>query len=104
FYVKRHPSVRPLFPYTPLFRSGVRVIFQRPGPRGAPGETPPAASAGDGSRGGSSSAGRHEAEFNSPAAQKLKEQICDIGRRLWADRKSTRLNTSHVKNSYAVFC
>src|SRR5690606_22960329 len=22
----------------------------------------------------------------------------------WADRKSTRLNSSHVKNSYAVFC
>src|SRR5690606_40144552 len=23
---------------------------------------------------------------------------------LWADRKSTRLNSSHVKSSYAVFC
>src|SRR5690606_42082991 len=23
---------------------------------------------------------------------------------LWKDRKSTRLNSSHVKNSYAVFC
>src|SRR5690606_39759353 len=22
----------------------------------------------------------------------------------WSDRKSTRLNSSHVKNSYAVFC
>src|SRR5690606_40019281 len=27
------------------------------------------------------------------------------GRRAsWEDRKSTRLNSSHVKNSYAVFC
>src|SRR5690606_41923611 len=25
-------------------------------------------------------------------------------RRPWADRKSTRLNSSHVKISYAVFC
>src|SRR6266702_5117675 len=24
--------------------------------------------------------------------------------RAWLDRKSTRLNTSHVANSYAVFC
>src|SRR5690606_42054879 len=23
---------------------------------------------------------------------------------IWTDRKSTRLNSSHVKNSYAVFC
>src|SRR5699024_11663873 len=26
------------------------------------------------------------------------------GRRGWADRKSTRLNSSHVSISYAVFC
>src|SRR5690606_39859005 len=25
-------------------------------------------------------------------------------RKAWQDRKSTRLNSSHVKNSYAVFC
>src|SRR5207249_6462251 len=25
-------------------------------------------------------------------------------RRYWADRKSTRLNSSHVSTSYAVFC
>src|SRR5690606_39527749 len=30
----------------------------------------------------------------------------DIGNqyRIWVDRKSTRLNSSHVKISYAVFC
>src|SRR5436309_10272239 len=28
----------------------------------------------------------------------------DIRQRIALDRKSTRLNSSHVKNSYAVFC
>src|SRR5690606_40154485 len=28
----------------------------------------------------------------------------EIGRHPWRDRKSTRLNSSHVKISYAVFC
>src|SRR5690606_40445714 len=28
----------------------------------------------------------------------------DISRSGWGDRKSTRLNSSHVKISYAVFC
>lgn len=28
--------------------------------------------------------GSHEALFNSPEAQKIKEEICEIGRRLWA--------------------
>src|SRR5690606_40190787 len=28
----------------------------------------------------------------------------DYAMRLWLDRKSTRLNSSHVKISYAVFC
>src|SRR5436309_5708494 len=29
---------------------------------------------------------------------------CPAGERSWVDRKSTRLNSSHVKISYAVFC
>src|SRR5690606_42000248 len=32
----------------------------------------------------------------------LKPEFCSPGR--MRDRKSTRLNSSHVKNSYAVFC
>src|SRR5690606_40142020 len=58
-----------------------------------------------------------------PAARALKEAIAEVDAVLfvtpeynrsipgalknaidWADRKSTRLNSSHVKISYAVFC
>src|SRR5947209_15564737 len=30
--------------------------------------------------------------------------VIDNPHRPWADRKSTRLNSSHANNSYAVFC
>src|SRR5690606_40120662 len=36
---------------------------------------------------------------NPPPADSLEQ-----ARRIMEDRKSTRLNSSHVKNSYAVFC
>src|SRR5690606_41571424 len=39
--------------------------------------------------------------------KKLSEKIIigvDPGTQVMGDRKSTRLNSSHVKNSYAVFC
>src|SRR5690606_39326085 len=32
------------------------------------------------------------------------DEALDMGEGALADRKSTRLNSSHVKNSYAVFC
>src|SRR5690606_41232343 len=32
------------------------------------------------------------------------DAAAQVGRRLYLDRKSTRLNSSHVKTSYAVFC
>src|SRR6266702_7705368 len=31
-------------------------------------------------------------------------EVIGIDRRAWEDRKSTRLNSSHVASSYAVFC
>src|SRR5690606_39428384 len=40
-----------------------------------------------------------------PEAQVLRDQITtEVIRELTRDRKSTRLNSSHVKISYAVFC
>src|SRR3989442_3370773 len=80
----RRPPRSTLFPYTTLFRS-----HRRPPGRGA---------AGDGARavprGGDD--GREErggAGGRAPPA-----------RRRHLDRKSTRLNSSHVRISYAVFC
>src|SRR5690349_23570184 len=36
--------------------------------------------------------------------QRVREPREDVRERLVEDRKSTRLNSSHVENSYAVFC
>src|SRR5690606_40106744 len=47
-------------------------------------------------------------EINSQQTAKLKSRYREITGRFQvlgtADRKSTRLNSSHVKSSYAVFC
>src|SRR5690606_41008531 len=36
--------------------------------------------------------------------QILRDASCAVLREIGVDRKSTRLNSSHVKSSYAVFC
>src|SRR3989449_1990585 len=72
----RRPPRSTLFPYTTLFRS-VRPGRARPGPARADGEEEP----GEGLR--------------------LHRQPRPHAR---ADRKSTRLNSSHGYISYAVFC
>src|SRR3712207_7318562 len=88
----RRPPRSTLFPYTTLFRSGPARLA--PG-RGAgrdlgaeePHELPRAAHAG--------LLGRRRRRDQRPDAPQ---------RRGAADRKSTRLNSSHANISYAVFC
>src|SRR5690606_41429123 len=93
FVVLRRPPRSPLFPYTTLFRSfgdagtfvdpdryGLSVLFRRH-------------VAADHRR---RRDGHRRPDRSSTRNEKL--------RRLPRDRKSTRLNSSHVKNSYAVFC
>src|SRR5256885_13082457 len=47
---------------------------------------------------------RHEA-FESTVGRVVSPIVLPIGRkRRWSDRKSTRLNSSHLVISYAVFC
>src|SRR5690606_41933845 len=81
----RRPPSSALFPYTTLFRSDHDIYGhgRNVGPvdrsRHRPG-TPP---------------GRY------PVSLELAQVYLCAG---LADRKSTRLNSSHVKNSYAVFC
>src|SRR2546430_4441951 len=81
----RRPPRSTLFPYTTLFRSKVvgvaeatlsmqRVAFVTHVEPGKPGEV---------------------------VARVIKRTHCDA---LFADRKSTRLNSSHSQISYAVFC
>src|SRR5690606_39459049 len=94
FLIMRRPLISPLFPYTTLFRSDVtqfpvRTICRdrrtRPAGRCLPSRRHRAATSPRGAR--NAAGGRAAAP---PAASR--------------DRKSTRLNSSHVKISYAVFC
>src|SRR5699024_12750473 len=83
----RLPPSSPLFPYTTLFRS--RCVLSRPGR--------PA-------RAGRSALGGHAGALD----RALRLRSAHLGCRYPAlpdqDRKSTRLNSSHVSISYAVFC
>src|SRR5690349_22845513 len=84
----RLPPRSTLFPYTTLFRSNIRV-GEAPAPSPLPGEALIRVAATSLNRG----------EIRMAAAG-------PAGRRIgWdLDRKSTRLNSSHVETSYAVFC
>src|SRR5690606_42054602 len=82
FLMIRRPPRSTLFPYTTLFRS---YWFSNTG--------------------GPAS---YEYDMDKLAVDKFKScQYMDIlseHSSFWGDRKSTRLNSSHVKISYAVFC
>src|SRR5690606_41410722 len=82
----RRPPTSTLFPYTTLFRSHAQHRRRLP----EPGCDLPV-----GRR-----VGRHA------SARRLRHvgTVCGRPGRLLPDRKSTRLNSSHVKISYAVFC
>src|SRR5690349_22965476 len=76
----RRPPRSTLFPYTTLFRSARRAAGSR--------------------------RGRGLAPFRS-SRESPPRWSCHLrqrGRRAQRDRKSTRLNSSHVEISYAVFC
>src|SRR5207253_8258326 len=85
FLTSRRPPRSALFPYTTLFRS------RRADPRGERGAGP----------GGDEPVRGRPAVADLPAADDV---AAGAGRRPGPDRKSTRLNSSHVAISYAVFC
>src|SRR5690606_40060250 len=96
--VQRAPRCLPVFPYTTLFRSRSRAVF------------------GDLQVGGwaalSQSArvehlARRRESTHDSRLQNFRRRLAHRLRqatRARLDRKSTRLNSSHVKISYAVFC
>src|SRR3712207_8163181 len=96
----RRPPRSTLFPYTTLFRSGLRLLEQAHRLLATPPLRRPALRGGGASgRGGTGLyplvglvARRHKARLRRHPAG---------GR---GDRKSTRLNSSHANISYAVFC
>src|SRR5690349_22390857 len=83
----RRPPRSTLFPYTTLFRSARRADLQRQAPR-------------------RHLAGREAHLRHLPANEDpLHGRLLTSARlALSGDRKSTRLNSSHVEISYAVFC
>src|SRR2546430_7867506 len=82
----RRPPRSTLFPYTTLFRSVPADSRSRPG--------------GCQDMGALSVSPRVSANSNVPSNAHLHVQVGGLD----ADRKSTRLNSSHSQISYAVFC
>src|SRR5256885_12106855 len=74
FLMIRRPPRSTLFPYTTLFRSGLRVCVKG-----------------------------HMGRWESLVEKKIREAMAE-GEFDDLDRKSTRLNSSHLVISYAVFC
>src|SRR5690606_41991833 len=101
FHVIARAATSTLSPYTTLFRSvrgASRVVPGGAGPyRGAPGRRLAGRGASGSGRGGAGRGGAAPLRPPPAGAGGARHR----GRR---DRKSTRLNSSHVKISYAVFC
>src|SRR5690349_21898342 len=91
----RRPPSSTLFPYTTLFRSGGRRLVSEHQPRRLH----------DGARNANTLAlparqriGAAIGESRQANRVEQRQRVLDV------DRKSTRLNSSHVEISYAVFC
>src|SRR3989442_9063926 len=88
----RQPPKSTLFPYPPLFRSRGHALLRQT-VEGPLGRAPHAAG---GLVGGERREHRHR--------RRAEEAARGVRRAAKRDRKSTRLNSSHVRISYAVFC
>src|SRR2546426_6219309 len=99
FLIIRRPPKSPLFPSTPLFRSLKPDIV--PGVRDYTGGTAPAKSA---SRVMASVNINETIRFADYELNHQTYRLSRAGHTLRLDRKSTRLNSSHLVISYAVFC
>src|SRR5690606_41046094 len=94
----RLPRPRPLFPYTTLFRSLKVEAYAYTEHRGFHEELERL----------SRIVPRHVPRAGEPAVLQRRRVLVLVNQRgahdPQSDRKSTRLNSSHVKTSYAVFC
>src|SRR3712207_8733310 len=96
----RRPPRSTLFPYTTLFRSGTRP---RPASAGSAAHQEERMSASTAPA--MPAAGQEPAGAIRPFRIEVPDEaLADLRRRVGADRKSTRLNSSHANISYAVFC
>src|SRR5256885_12017107 len=90
----RRPPRSTLFPYTTLFRSHHLAPSHQPGDEPEVGRVP----------GREHQAGLLADEIGQGCLQLLVEIEGAIEKATAGDRKSTRLNSSHLVISYAVFC
>src|SRR5690606_40570842 len=93
----RRPPASPLLPYTTLFRSPLRLRFRLASRCRDISHSPQRLDGGRGDHVGG----------ESPVLEgvRVPSQVDRLERLIrTVDRKSTRLNSSHVKISYAVFC
>src|SRR5690606_42079146 len=97
FSTTRRPPRSPLFPYTTLFRS--KIEMRQIGAR-----QESARIGGLGSCGRELCCSTWLSDFKSVNTHAARYQNLSINQAKLSDRKSTRLNSSHVKISYAVFC
>src|SRR5690606_41432576 len=99
FRTRRRP--RPtLLPYTTLFRSDIDVEMEES-------DQAPAETEGRDAPFKARPAMRVEKSADkliNPEAQQVVSEVAAKPKKRGPDRKSTRLNSSHVKISYAVFC
>src|SRR5439155_27160575 len=97
FLMHPRPPASPPFPYTTLFRSREKRTSSRPtwNPfRLVVSTRRPAAIA----------TVRNPFTTRRPRNGRQAAKVVELSERLVGDRKSTRLNSSHVAISYAVFC
>src|SRR5207302_9219801 len=100
FYIIQRPPISTLFPYTTLFRSRCRALFAAYPPHARNPRGPRIGLVASLSRRTARIAGHvTPSEVSKRRPEVFSPSLC---RR--KDRKSTRLNSSHVKISYAVFC
>src|SRR5256885_13195010 len=95
----RRPPRSTLFPYTTLFRSHRRnadPVGQQPAPAQVHG--------GAGACARQAQQGQRRVHARQPAAVSITVSVSLCSAAPAPDRKSTRLNSSHLVISYAVFC
>src|SRR5690606_40702911 len=101
--VSRPPPLSPLVPYTTLFRSRARAARRhlpaRPARRDRR-RSPLTVRA----RSSCVPQDAHSGHLRRPMEATVQNVGADFVKEFRIDRKSTRLNSSHVKISYAVFC
>src|SRR5438874_3828401 len=90
------PPRSTLFPYTTLFRSGIEVKASK---RVAPSDVRGLLAFEEETR-----LRKKIIVSNEPRERRTDEGVTVLPVQTFLDRKSTRLNSSHVEISYAVFC